>query len=784
MLNERYTIQSVLGEVGPFDVHYLAWDLKDEKEVVLREYYPVRLAKRAHDGMSMEVHDADLFEYGLGAYSAEGLVLNKLTHKYIAGCQDPFKQNGTVYCVYNFISGAPLGAYLKQQGGKLSEEDALPIIEKVLQALEASHTRKLYHGAVSPKTILIDNNGNPILLGFQAARFKLARECEDLKDILKPGYSAPEQIAYEAEEGPWWDIYGCAATLFHMLTGQDLPEAKDGWSSNKIKVALYRDGLLSAEMCDVLAVALSFATTDRPADIEAFREMLLKTQRVTRQLHEGDGVPQYEVGYTAEISPQEAVWQNGTEVTAAKITIETDVPPVVAPAVEEQERVDSEMPNVVPSNPPQMLQTTNAPDIAPNDAQQSDLQLHEQQLHEPHLLEQQQAEQSSQRSSGREQELEVLLTKMVKWQQVFVAFILAIVVIALLGLVGGVFFGTDLFQRSANQPAEVADGAAPPQSTGPASAQAAVSPQGDTPELSGDPASNASLSTDISEETQSREAVEESVEAAAQNGASSQARAEDVSRTENNAIVDDPEPEVLQAEESSPEQPDNIPAETVVANQETSEQADESANEGVFFTDEDLGLSIEEPDSIASLTADETVKIDEQERLFNYYRVQGDSLMNQGFTVAALQWYQNAKKYNDDDLYVNEQISVITESISTEERNAKAEDSLATRLLQVRDESGIFTTPDTPVVIVDEDGLRAKIKYPISAVNGRVSGRVILRYMVDEEGQIQDIKVVRGPGWGTEDVVIELLRKAAYQPATFNGEAVKAWATFTTVFQL
>ncbi len=64
VLNERYTIQSVLGEVGPFDVNYLAWDLKDEKEIVVREYYPLQLTKRAADGMLLEVHDADLFEYG------------------------------------------------------------------------------------------------------------------------------------------------------------------------------------------------------------------------------------------------------------------------------------------------------------------------------------------------------------------------------------------------------------------------------------------------------------------------------------------------------------------------------------------------------------------------------------------------------------------------------------------------------------------------------------------------------------------------------------------------
>ena len=103
---------------------------------------------------------------------------------------------------------------------------------------------------------------------------------------------------------------------------------------------------------------------------------------------------------------------------------------------------------------------------------------------------------------------------------------------------------------------------------------------------------------------------------------------------------------------------------------------------------------------------------------------------------------------------------------------------------QVRDAAGIFIMPDTPVVLIDETELRSNIKYPISAINGGVSGRVILRYVVDEQGQIGEINVVKGLGWGTEDVVIDLLRRAKYQPATFNGEPVQAWATFTTVFRL
>ncbi|MEM8487472.1 MAG: TonB family protein [Bacteroidota bacterium] len=764
VLNERYTIQSVLGEVGPFDVNYLAWDLKDEKEIVVREYYPLQLTKRAADGMLLEVHNADLFEYGLGAYSAEGLLLSKLEHAYVAGCKDQFKQNGTVYSVHNFVSGASLGAHLKQQKGKLTEEEALPIIEKVLLALQASHERKLYHGGVSPRTILIDANGEPLLHGFQAARFRLARECDSLPEIIKPGYSAPEQTTCESEEGPWWDIYGAAATLFHMLTGQELPAASDGWSSSKIKVALYRDALLSSEMCDVLAVALAFEEADRPESVVAFLDMLMQTQKVVHQLHEGDGVPQFEVGYGPEVTPHEAVWQNGLDVTAAKVKIEKEVP-APAPHVEENELVESEMPNVVPSPPSQMISATPAPEVLPP--------------HEP----------EPQRSSGREQELEVLLTKMVKWQQVFVAFILGIVVLALLGLVGGVFFGQGLFQSSGNQPAT-----AQVEASGPAAALAAAGalPEGEEPAneevvLPQEPglANEATLVNEgadsvveSDESTVIQQPTREDVLRAQQQAESSLAQALQVPAPVEETPANDPPPAQVNTTPAqpvatpAPEQPETQVEESVVT----------ESNEGVFFTDEELGVSIEEPEDLSGTRPN--AGVNEQESLFNYYRVQGDSLMNQGFRVAALQWYRNALKYNADDTYINEQIQVITTSINNEEQAIRASDSLQARLEQVRDQNGIFLLPDTPVLVRNEAELRSQITYPIAALEGGISGRVILRYMVDEQGRLQDIKVVKGLKWGLDEVVMDLLRNAAFTPATFNGEPVKAWATFSTVFRI
>ncbi len=766
VLQERYAIQSVLGEVGPFDVNYLAWDIKEEKEVVVREYYPVRLTKRGSDGMLLEVHNAELFEYGLGAYSAEGMLLAKVNHPNVAECQEHFKQNGTVYCVNNFISGASLSAYLQQQNGKLNEEEALPLIEKVLDALQHCHEFNLYHGGVDPKSILVDSKGNPVLLGFQTARFKLARESQSLQDIIKPGFSAPEQTTCETEEGPWWDIYGCAATIFHILTGQELPAAKDNWSSRKVNVALYRDALLSPEMCDVLTIALAFEESERPASIKDFSNMLMQTQKkIPQSLHEGDGSPQYQIRYEPEVSHKEAVWQNGVDVAAAKIKIETEAPPIPVPLIEDNELVESDTPvekdmsNVIPSNPSQLVQA-NGQDTPKLETSMSD-------------------------SNGREKELEALLTKMVKWQQVFVAFILGIVMIAVLGLVSGMFIGSDFFQRSASTTTPAASTTAS-ESAGPVSAEAATSA------IASAAVAPAEMEVETPENTNQTPGRTDTQEAGG-------IQIDDAGEVVNEAPSVEAAPKPVEEKQTAQPKPEPVLQPETKQPEPATEQAEndsptesEPANVvAPFFTDTDLGVSVEEPETETQADAspegtpdNKESAANEKESLFNYYRVQGDSLMVQGFETAALQWYRNALKYKEDDTYINGQIEAINRSISRQEQAIKSQDSLEQRLLQVRDENGYFLLPDTPVLIEDEAQFRSQIKYPLAAINGGVSGRVILRYMVDERGQVQDIKVVKGLGWGTEDVVIDLLRKTTFQPATFNGEPVKAWATFTTVFRL
>ncbi|MGE5235681.1 MAG: TonB family protein [Acidobacteriota bacterium] len=72
-----------------------------------------------------------------------------------------------------------------------------------------------------------------------------------------------------------------------------------------------------------------------------------------------------------------------------------------------------------------------------------------------------------------------------------------------------------------------------------------------------------------------------------------------------------------------------------------------------------------------------------------------------------------------------------------------------------------------------------KPAYPPMAERSRVGGTVILRVLVDENGAVQDVQVLRGirPDFGFDRAAVDAVRTWRYQPATKNGVKVKVWFT-------
>ena len=227
LLNQRYLIGRVLGQ-GGFGITYLAWDESLEAKVAVKEYMPGELADRTEGRMVHVISGSrqEEFSYGQERFQEEARILAKfMGQPGIAGVTDYFDENGTSYFVMDYIEGISFKTYIAGAGGKVSVQEALDVMIPVLRALTAVHGEGLIHRDVTPDNIYITKDGNVKLLDFGSARYSLGDKSKSLDVILKVGYAPKEQYIRRGRQGPYTDVYSCAACLYAAITGYLPPES-------------------------------------------------------------------------------------------------------------------------------------------------------------------------------------------------------------------------------------------------------------------------------------------------------------------------------------------------------------------------------------------------------------------------------------------------------------------------------------------------------------------------------------------------------------------------------
>ncbi len=83
--------------------------------------------------------------------------------------------------------------------------------------------------------------------------------------------------------------------------------------------------------------------------------------------------------------------------------------------------------------------------------------------------------------------------------------------------------------------------------------------------------------------------------------------------------------------------------------------------------------------------------------------------------------------------------------------------------------------------------LSQTIKYPAEALDDGIEGKVILRFVVDAEGQVGDVKVMRGvrdaPSLEREAVRV-VKRMPKWKPGQQGGKAVATYFTLPVMFKM
>ncbi|MEO1653976.1 MAG: energy transducer TonB [Bacteroidota bacterium] len=81
--------------------------------------------------------------------------------------------------------------------------------------------------------------------------------------------------------------------------------------------------------------------------------------------------------------------------------------------------------------------------------------------------------------------------------------------------------------------------------------------------------------------------------------------------------------------------------------------------------------------------------------------------------------------------------------------------------------------------------LKDNLQYPAKAKAAGVKGKVFISFVVNPDGSISDIKIIKGLGYGCDEEAIRLMKNSPrWQPAVQGGKIVKSRMQLAIDFQL
>jgi len=80
------------------------------------------------------------------------------------------------------------------------------------------------------------------------------------------------------------------------------------------------------------------------------------------------------------------------------------------------------------------------------------------------------------------------------------------------------------------------------------------------------------------------------------------------------------------------------------------------------------------------------------------------------------------------------------------------------------------------------------LKYPKDARESSVQGKAIIQFVVNKQGKLQELKLLRDPGSGCGDAALEVIKKMkdeiTWIPGKQRGQKVKVQFTLPITFKL
>jgi serine/threonine-protein kinase len=197
-----YEITAPIGEGGMASV-YQAYEESNRRYVALKV---------------LPKHIAESRQFA-ARFQQEAHVIAQLRHPNILPVYDAGEDEGYTYIAMPLVTGGTLMRLLR--GRPLPPRQTLRVLSQVGSALDYAHSMGFIHRDVKPSNVLLDEDGNCLLMDFGLAKVlaSSAQLTRSGSTLGTPMYMSPEQGRGEKVDGRS-DLYALGVMLYQMATGR------------------------------------------------------------------------------------------------------------------------------------------------------------------------------------------------------------------------------------------------------------------------------------------------------------------------------------------------------------------------------------------------------------------------------------------------------------------------------------------------------------------------------------------------------------------------------------